>query len=104
MLNESYGAEVYRLSELRRVQSVWAYAPWEILTKANLNTEPKLLNNLQNGVPMDFWDYQTCTEFAFYQTCETGSDCFFLQGLMTLDIFLTYQNSATTSELNSRQI
>jgi hypothetical protein len=28
----------------------------------------------------DFWGYQTCTEFAFYQTCEKGSACFFTQG------------------------
>ena len=35
----------------------------------------------------DYWGYQTCTEFGFYQTCEVGSNCFFTQGLMTLDQF-----------------
>jgi len=28
-----------------------------------------------------YWPYQTCTEFGFYQTCEEGSKCFFVQGL-----------------------
>eukprot|EP01013_Petalomonas_cantuscygni_P042325 TRINITY_DN7618_c0_g2_i1.p1 TRINITY_DN7618_c0_g2~~TRINITY_DN7618_c0_g2_i1.p1 ORF type:complete len:497 (+),score=93.47 TRINITY_DN7618_c0_g2_i1:61-1551(+) len=32
------------------------------------------------GLP-DFWSYQTCTEFGFYQTCEVGTSCFFTQGL-----------------------
>jgi len=36
---------------------------------------------------MDYWGYQTCTEFGFYQTCEVGSDCMFTQGLVTLDQF-----------------
>ena len=34
----------------------------------------------------DLWVWQTCTEFAFYQTCEVGSDCMFAQGLVTLDV------------------
>ena len=29
---------------------------------------------------LDYWGYQTCTEFGFYQTCEIGSKCFFAQG------------------------
>jgi serine protease 16 len=33
---------------------------------------------------MDYWGWQTCTEFGFYQTCEVGSRCFFTQGLMLL--------------------
>lgn len=33
---------------------------------------------------LDYWGYQTCTEFGFYQTCEVGSGCFFTQGLDTL--------------------
>ena len=31
-----------------------------------------------------YWAYQTCTEFGFYQTCEVGSKCFFTQGLVLL--------------------
>jgi len=33
---------------------------------------------------LDYWGYQTCTEFGFYQTCEFGSRCFFVQGLNLL--------------------
>ena len=31
-----------------------------------------------------FWEYQTCTEFGFYQTCDVGSACMWVQGLDTL--------------------
>jgi thymus-specific serine protease len=30
------------------------------------------------------WPYQTCTEFGFYQTCEIGSRCPFVQGYHNL--------------------
>ena len=30
---------------------------------------------------LDYWGYQTCTEFGFYQTCEVASGCFFTRGL-----------------------
>ena len=33
---------------------------------------------------LDYWGWQTCTEFGFYQTCEVGSRCFFTQGLNLL--------------------
>jgi len=33
---------------------------------------------------LDYWGYQTCTEFGFYQTCEVGTGCFFTQGLNLL--------------------
>ena len=36
------------------------------------------------GAVPDFWGYQTCTEFGYYQTCEVGSKCFYTQGLITL--------------------
>ena len=33
---------------------------------------------------LDYWGWQTCNEFGFYQTCEVGSQCFFTQGYNTL--------------------
>ena len=33
---------------------------------------------------LDYWGWQTCTEFGFYQTCEVGSRCFYTQGLNLL--------------------
>merc|ERR1719215_1622767 len=41
----------------------------------------------------DFWGYQTCTEFAFYQTCEIGSNCFYTQGYVTLDSMTAFCQS-----------
>jgi serine protease 16 len=38
----------------------------------------------------DFWNFQTCTEFAFYQTCELGSQCMFTQGLDTLALEIAF--------------
>jgi len=39
---------------------------------------------LGSEADFDYWGYQTCTEFGFYQTCEIGSDCFYTQGLNLL--------------------
>jgi serine protease 16 len=44
-----------------------------------------LLNTTIEGGTNRIWQYQTCSEFAFYQTCEVGSKCIFTQGLNTLD-------------------
>jgi serine protease 16 len=47
------------------------------------------VRNQQSGdAEPDYWTYQTCTEFAFFQTCEVGSKCMFTQGLNTLQPFL----------------
>merc|ERR1712241_995258 len=35
------------------------------------------------------WDYQTCTEFGFYQTCELNSTCMFVRGLVDLKHMLS---------------
>lgn len=77
MTNKTIGDEIHRLAQLKKIQ-----ANAGILT-------PEAPNRLP-----DFWGYQTCTEFAFYQTCETGSKCFFTQGLGTLD----HEMSFCTSE------
>lgn len=31
------------------------------------------------------WQYQTCSEWGFYQTCDVGSNCPWVQGLHTVD-------------------
>jgi hypothetical protein len=51
---------------------------------------------LSNGDAFDYWGYQTCNEFGFYQTCEVGTQCFFTQGL---DL-LPDQDSFCSSEFN----
>lgn len=84
MLNTGLGDEVHRLAAVRAAQGnqvrpsipmVRSLSAMRALKKAN--DEP------------DYWGYQTCTEFAFYQTCEVGSQCFFTQGLILLEDFLS---------------
>lgn len=41
---------------------------------------------MPGGIPPkdeNYWGYQTCNEFGFYQTCEEGTDCFYTQGLVS---------------------
>jgi len=69
MTNTSIGDDINKLAYLRAIQMNVG-----ILTPGNTTT----------SLP-DFWEYQTCTEFGFYQTCEVDSKCFFTKGLSTLD-------------------
>ena len=41
-------------------------------------------SELNGGSDALSWPYQTCTEWGFYQTCEIGSDCPFVQGYNNL--------------------
>ena len=34
---------------------------------------------------INYWGYQTCTEFGFYQTCEAGSKCMYTEGIISFD-------------------
>ncbi|KAJ9460514.1 putative serine protease F56F10.1 [Diplonema papillatum] len=74
MTNSSLGDNVHRLRHLTTQQDSWATRKWELAeVKDSLLTIP------------NYWGYQTCTEFAFYQTCDVGSNCFYTQGLVTLE-------------------
>eukprot|EP00943_MAST-04B_sp_MAST-4B-sp1_P004020 g4020.t1 len=43
------------------------------------------LKTVVNGNTLpDFWSWQTCNEMGFYQTCDKGSDCMYVQGLDVL--------------------
>ncbi|EDQ86489.1 uncharacterized protein MONBRDRAFT_28146 [Monosiga brevicollis MX1] len=75
MTNTSLGDEVHRLAVVRKQQLEWLPAAFESFATKTLRV----------GAEADYWGYQTCTEFAFYQTCEVGSDCFFTQGYLTLN-------------------
>ena len=53
---------------------------------------------------LDYWGYQTCTEFGFYQTCEIGSRCFFAQGYNLLpgdDAFCLADYQITPSQIQA---
>jgi len=60
MLDKTTGDELHRLAAVRRAQ----YGMSQQLT---------------SGSQPDYWLYQTCTEFGFYQTCMKGSKCMFVQ-------------------------
>eukprot|EP00662_Eupelagonemidae_sp_cell21_P028954 gene28954-55618_t len=72
MVDETIGDPVSRLAHLVAQQLSWAPAKWR----------------LEPAMSTDYWGYQTCTEFAFYQTCEVGSDCFYTQGYVLLQDYL----------------
>jgi len=51
--------------------------------------DPVLNTTLGEDSWIRVWTYQTCAEFAFYQTCEVGSKCPWTQGLMDLESFMS---------------
>ena len=77
MVDTSKGDEVARLAALRNVQ----LAAGVLLADGD---EPNEL---------DYWGYQTCTEFGFYQTCDVGSNCFYTQGLNLLADMMSFCTS-----------
>jgi hypothetical protein len=89
MANTSLGDEVERLAMLRRGQEE-SQTPEQTEMKAKLASRKPANERLAAGEPLDFfdyWGYQTCAEWGFYQTCETGSQCMYTQGLLLLDDF-----------------
>jgi len=82
MLNTSLGNEMHRLATVRALQGGPQQPKRQLFRRLGLQKQAG-----PNDEP-DYWGYQTCTEFAFYQTCEVGSQCFFTQGLILLDDFL----------------
>ena len=59
MTNTTIGDEVTRLGQLVKTQATWIPA----LRQDNPTSYVKQIKDVE-----DFWGYQTCTEFAFYQT------------------------------------
>jgi len=87
MVDTSTGDEVHRLAKLRKTQESWARP----LRERRLARHAQLRLAAAGQAPQlfdDYWGYQTCSEFAFYQTCEVGSRCFYTQGLVTLADYL----------------
>jgi len=73
MVDATLGDEVQRLAHVRKKQQLGGDLAAEVA-----------VGRAQPAPGFDganIWGWQTCTEFGFYQTCETGSDCFYTQGL-----------------------
>ena len=84
MANKTIGDEVDRLAAVRNMQSLWLSTSF-----ARANRHSFALMQSPKDLP-DFWGWQVCTEFGFFQTCEVGTECFFTQGLATLDSQMGY--------------
>eukprot|EP01051_Picozoa_sp_SAG22_P000823 SAG22_NODE_27_length_29018_cov_465.809646_6_plen_138_part_00 len=60
------------------LQGLWIAAKNSEELELELDQQPAAAE-LGSGLELNYWGYQTCTEFGFYQTCEVGSKCMFLQ-------------------------
>ena len=71
MTNETIGTPTARLAQLASIQHL------NKCTDPNYDATIKFWSSPKN--PDRTWLYQTCTEWGFYQTCETGSNCPYTQ-------------------------
>lgn len=76
----------------RSARSHLAEDPWYRQQRLHRRQRQREVLDTPNDEP-DFWGYQTCTEFAFYQTCEVGTKCMFTQGLATLPSVMSFCES-----------
>eukprot|EP00466_Bigelowiella_natans_P011299 jgi/Bigna1/87275/estExt_fgenesh1_pg.C_180145 len=77
MTDDKQGDNVSRLQRVRASQSEWVEA-----------AQKQMHKEASSGGYRDFadyWGWQTCTEFGFYQTCDVGSKCPYTQGLDLLN-------------------
>lgn len=77
LLDEAEGEPIDRLAALASAQS------GGMCTPANYEAQLRVWSNPKNTGRA--WLYQTCNEWGFYQTCEKGTKCPYVQGLHTLD-------------------
>jgi hypothetical protein len=82
MTDTSIGDEVHRLAKLARTQVAWIDSLNAPEWKPRFGSP-----RLGSTEFFDYWGYQTCAEWGFYQTCEIGSHCFYTQGLVELEDF-----------------
>lgn len=76
MTDTSVGEPIQRLAKVRQTQSSQP-------DMASYFEKDKTAMNKTRLSGEDYWLWQTCNEFGFYQTCSVGSNCMFVQGLMT---------------------
>ena len=65
----------------KRHPPLWSPHAWafHLGTEKVSGTDPKAGDQFGR-----LWTYQTCNEFGWYQTCETGSNCPYTQGYNTI--------------------
>lgn len=84
MAKDALGDEVHRLAALASGQAEWIAPKWSEQADAE-RAELAAAQQARGGLIANYWGYQTCAEFGFYQTCEIGSKCFFTQGYNTVN-------------------
>jgi hypothetical protein len=78
LLDDTNGSdEMQRLASLSKIQNGGR------CVDTSFDNVLKFYANPRN--PSRSWLYSTCTEYGFYQTCDTGSSCPYTQGLHTID-------------------
>lgn len=80
LTNETIGTPIQRLANLASIQHMGTCMNPDYDGMIKFWSSPKNLDRT--------WLYQTCTEWGFYQTCETGSNCPYTQGLHTPEVDL----------------
>lgn len=87
MTNETAGTPLERLAQLSSIQHMGACQEPDYDGMIKFWSSPKN--------PDRTWLYQTCTEWGFYQTCETGTQCPYTQVRIVrgeeLSVFLTFE-------------
>ena len=92
MVDTSLGDEVERLSLVRKGQNgaggiSMMYPQFDLSLSSQRSTTLTKKNSYNSSSVTwppqhyNFWGWQTCTEFGFYQTCDVGSRCMYTQGL-----------------------
>jgi len=78
LTDTAVGTPIERLAALSKVQHANSCV--------SVNYDATLATYSQSKNPERVWLYQTCTEWGFYQTCNKGSRCPYVQGLHTVDV------------------
>lgn len=89
MLDASSGeSPLERLRTLRKLQGVKSRTREFDLGEVMQNCEMDTLWEAADYIPMEslYWAYQTCNEYGFYQTCEEGSRCLYVRGLVSFQV------------------
>ena len=86
MTDGTIGDEVARLALVSKGQGGQEGLKSARSTSLRARRARFMRQNSDSGAPMpDFWGWQTCTEFAFYQTCDVASTCMYTRGLDLLE-------------------
>jgi len=105
MVDSTIGSELQRLKHLRAIQcksgGEHCKASTTFQERANIRENHFIgVGRVRSPAPqwyLDSWNYQKCTEFGFFKTCELNSACMYVRGLVDIDYMLTICDSFNIS-------